>query len=148
MVRTSGQVYEKVLLVASVPSTVATASNIRFSTSSNRNNAQRTGDMVHVDVASRHKLNIHHFPRASGVGIPSNLASSSLVKNVARTGLRRVGISVDSCEGGNEAVTKSLENIVREMCLRIDGIVGRLPCEKKIVSCFFISPGCLALTLS
>lgn len=103
---TTGQEYEKVFLLGSVPSTVATAvyrshslrNRGRYGEEQNR----RTGQESHVYVVSRHEFDIHSLPKAGCVDIPINRTGLPLDEDIARTGAGRVGIGTNVSDSGGE----------------------------------------------
>ena len=83
----------KLVVDASVPSRVATATSRVKAIVQNTRQQRLTGDMVHLEVATRHELNVHLLPRASGVCGPGEGALTADLEDVARArgGGDRVG---------------------------------------------------------
>lgn len=61
-----------------------------------------TCDVIHVEIASRHEFNVHDLPYTRGIGLPRNMTGSTLVEDVAGTGLGRVGISAYKGSASNK----------------------------------------------
>ena len=99
---TLGQSKVKLVVDASVPSRVATAtSRVRAIVKYTRQRVL-TGDMVHLKVATRHELNVHLLPGAGRVCGPGEGALAADLEDIARTrgGGDRVGAHED--RAGNE----------------------------------------------
>ena len=98
----------KLVVDASVPSRVATATSRVKAIVQNTRQQRLTGDMVHLEVATRHELNVHLLPRASGVCGPGEGALTADLEDVARArgGGDRVGAHEDRTgdENGKSSV--------------------------------------------
>ena len=90
---TLGQSKLKLVVDASVPSRVATALSHVSPIVQYTRQRVLTGDVVHLKVATRHKLNVHLLPGASGVCSPGEGALTADLEDVARArgGGDRVG---------------------------------------------------------
>jgi hypothetical protein len=94
-------------LVASVPSTVVTATNA-VSLESRNNPGIRTREVFHGKVSASHELNVHRLPCAGRVCRPFDLAVRAFVVNIA--GARNSGgrVCVDRRYGGKDSSEKDL----------------------------------------
>ena len=115
----------KLVVDASVPSRVATATSRVKAIVQHTRQQRLTGDMVHLEVATRHELNVHLLPSASGVCGPGEGALAADLEDVARA--RGSGHRVCAHEGrtgdenGKTSVCKH-----RMMCFRVlkrDGVL-------------------------
>ena len=100
---TLGQSKVKLVVDASVPSRVATATSRVSPIDQYTRQRVLTGDMVHLEVATRHELNFHFLPGPIGVCGPGEGALATDLEDVARA--RSGGDRVGAHEGrtGNES---------------------------------------------
>ena len=81
---TLGQSEVKLVVDASVPSSVATATSCVRDIVQYTRQRVLTGDMVHLKVATRHELNVHLLPGAGRVCGPGEGALAADLEDVAR----------------------------------------------------------------
>lgn len=77
---------------------------IRVSASVQKERQRRlTGDVVHLEVAARHELNVHLLPNTGGVYVPGEGALAADLEDVARAGGGGDGVGADKGRAGDES---------------------------------------------
>ena len=113
----------KLVVDASVPSRVATATSCVKAIVQYTRQRVLTGDMVHLKVATRHELDVHLLPGAGRVGRPGEGALATLGEDVAGAGRGGDDVGADEGGAGDEGGEASVSKHREISFVRVKGFV-------------------------